>query len=128
MFGTRPEALERRVVVEDDEAVRERVEDRAVDDVGRGRAQPPPIASMPSGSSSSGSPNVIRPMPRLPEVQYGSSPGTSWIGTFRVPPKVSTMDAVGGSVHAKSAARSWSSVSAPWTVEGVKVFRYQVIA
>ena len=69
-------------------------------------AQPPPMARTPTGSSSSGSPNVIRPTPRLPAVQYGSSPGMSWIGTSRVPPKANAMDAVGGSVHATRAVRS----------------------
>ena len=91
-------------------------------------AQPPPMARTPTGSSSSGSPNVISPTPRLPAVQYGSSPGVGWIGTSRVPPKASVMDAVGGSVHAARAVRIWSSVSAPWIGEGLRVLRYQVIA
>ena len=124
----RPEALERGVVVEDDEAVREGLKvvplTACVDD----EAQPPPMARTPTGSSSSGSPNVNRPTPRLPAVQYGSSPGMFWIGTSRVPPKASAMDAVGGSVHATRAVRSWSSVSAPWIGEGASVLRYQVIA
>ncbi len=33
-------------------------------------AQPPPMARTPTGSSSNGSPNVNRPTPRLPAVQY----------------------------------------------------------
>ena len=94
----RPESLECGVVVDDDEAVCVKgLKIVPLITWVAAEAQPPPMARMPSRKLVQRIPERDQPDTQIAGVQYGSSPGTSWIGTFRVPPKASTMDAVGGS-------------------------------